>query len=439
MKKTTITDQPARTEQPARADQPAHTDQPARGKNIAALVAYFKSGITEGEGALGIELEHTIVKQQDASPVSYTETKGIRWLLEQLHHDYPEAIYDAEGDILGVSRPGEAITLEPAAQIELSAGPFTSLTDAKAVFEAFEQKLAALLEGVGQRVLLVGYHPTAAAADLELIPKRRYKFMNFYLSEIGPFGPAMMRGSASTQISIDYHSIDDCLRKLRLAFALVPIFSLITDNAAIFEGQVRPHRLMRTKIWLECDPDRCGLVPGVMDGDFTLERYAEYILDTPAILVPCKTQEWCYSDKTFGERYAQTPMERADVEHALSLFFNDVRLKTYIEIRPADAMPLPFVLAYAALIKGLFYSEASLNALDALFANVDEGAINKAKHALMNHGYEAKVYGRNVAEIADAVMMIASKSLSLEERAYLEPLDTLVFQRKTLADTPNEQ
>jgi len=409
-------------------------NQPARESNIRALVAYFESGVHKEPGRLGIELEHIIVKDKGLSPVSYGQEHGVQWILKQLEKDYPEATYDAEGDLLGVARPGEAVTLEPAAQLELSAGPFVGLDEASACFEAFDKKVAEILSPVGQRALLVGYHPTAAAEDLQLIPKRRYKFMNFYLGDIGASGVRMMRGSASTQVSIDYFSVKDCLRKLRLAFALTPIFALITDNAAVFEGRPRPHKLMRTELWLKCDPDRCCLVPGVMDSGFSLERYAEYILDTPAILIPCKEQEWCYSEKTFGELYADTVMDRADIEHAVGMFFTDVRLKTYIEIRPADSMPVPFVVAYAGLIKGLFYSEASLDALDKLFAGVDEAAVDEGKEALMASGYEATVYGRPVAELADTLMALAKEALDDEERRYLAPLDDLVSRRKTLAD-----
>jgi len=409
-------------------------NQPKRAENIRALVAYFESGINEEEKRLGIELEHTIVQAVNNAPVSYTQEYGAAYLLEKLRSDYPDATFDSKGDLLGVSRLGEAVTIEPAAQIELSAGPFDELEDALACFERFESKLVEILEPVGQKAILVGYHPTAKAEDLELIPKRRYKFMNFYLSEIGPFGQRMMRGTASTQVSIDYSSVSDCLRKLRLSFALVPVFSLISDNTAIYEGEPRPHQLMRTEIWLECDPARCGLVPGVMDLGFSLERYAEYILDTPAIIVPCENHEWCYSDETFGERYADKVMDRKAIEHAVSMFFNDVRLKTYVEIRPADAMEPVYAIAYAALIKGLFYSEASLDALDVLFAGVDEKAINEAKQALMAQGYGAEIYGQPVDKLVDTLMKIAKTSLSDADYNYLKPLEELTKTRTTLAD-----
>ena len=430
--------QPARKqnkgESPAANGFAQSTSQPMRERNIEAIISYYESGIKSVTGEIGIELEHTIVKTQGEQPVSYSEDHGVHWLLEQLQADYPHPTFAEDGDLLGVSRPTEAVTLEPAAQLELSAGPFKDLASAETCFLAFEENLKSILSPIGLEALTIGYHPSACAEDLELIPKRRYKFMNLYLGEISPWGPRMMRGSASTQVSVDYASVEDCLRKLRLAYALVPIFSLICDNSPVFEGGKRPHELMRTAIWKYCDPDRCGLVPGVMDEDFTMRAYAEYVLDTPAILVPCEKHGWCYSEKTFGELYADTAMERSDVEHALSMFFNDVRLKTYIEIRPADALPIPYVIAYAGLVKGLFATPETLDALDELFAGVTGGDIDAAKESLMESGYRAEVYGHPVADLADRVIEIGRIGLAEDERRYLDPLAKLVADRTTLAD-----
>ena len=163
-------------------ETPVHTAQPARESNIDAIVSYFESGIKPASvrGELGIELEHTIVRD-DLSPVSYHGAHGVEWLLEQLQASFPQTTRDPEGDLLGVARPREAVTIEPAAQLELSAGPFENLDEALHTFEAFERDLTEVLSPVGERALTIGYHPTAAALDLELIPKRRYKFMDCLL------------------------------------------------------------------------------------------------------------------------------------------------------------------------------------------------------------------------------------------------------------------
>ena len=176
--------------------------QPARESNINAIVSYFESGIKAfgGPGELGIELEQIIV-HDDMSPVSYSGEHGVAWVLRQLEADYPRTTTDEHGDLLGVARPSEAVTIEPAAQIELSAGPFADLATARDTFEGFAQRLSDVLEPAGEKALAIGYHPSATARSLELIPKRRYQFMDLYLGERDIYGPCMMRGSASTQVS----------------------------------------------------------------------------------------------------------------------------------------------------------------------------------------------------------------------------------------------
>lgn len=409
--------------------------QPARERNIQALVEFIESGIKPlgGPEAVGIELEHTVVRD-DGSPAGYADDHGIAWLLERLRAEYPQATFDEEGDILGVAREGAAVTIEPAAQVELSAGPFTRLADAQRAFEGFEELLARELSPHGMKALTLGYHPTARVDELTLIPKRRYRFMDLYFKERGPYGRRMMRGSASTQVSIDYHSVEDCLRKLRLAGIAGPLLALICDNSPIFEGSPRPHKLVRTKIWKECDPDRCGIVPGSLDPGFTLEHYAAYLLDAPAILVPCKKEGCCYTERTFGQIYAETPMTRAQVEHMTSMFFTDVRVKTYVEIRPADALPVPYAISYAALVKGLLANDNGLDALDGLFEGIGEADVVAAKDDLMARGYAAEAYGRPVAALCDRLVEIAAEGLAEDERAFLAPLAELVARRETLAD-----
>ena len=433
-------------------------------QNIEALLSYFESGCTRASGALGIELEHIIVKSTNEAathtkdttaaaqcnknakataahtrsanlaPVSYAEEKGIKWVLEQLAPDYPQKTFDEARNLLGLAREGEAITLEPAAQLELSAGPFESLSAAEETFASFENKLESVLSQAGEQTKLLGYHPISKARELTLIPKKRYEFMDTYLSYIGEAGAQMMRGSASAQISIDYNSEADCLRKMRLAYAISPLFALICDNSPIFEGALRTHKLVRTKLWQKCDPDRCGLVPNVMSKSFTWQDYASYILNTPAILVENEQGETVYTKATFAEIYAQKSMNRAQLEHALSMFFTDVRLKTYLEIRPADAMPVAYVLSYAALVKGLFYTPKNLDKMDALFEGITNEQVEEAKNALMEKAFDARVYKRAAAELVDELFELAQHGLCEREQHYLDALRTLATKRKTLAD-----
>ncbi len=412
------------------------TERSAHEQNIQALVSYFENGIKTAPLKIGIELEYTVVNN-DYSPVSFYEVNGIKQLLNELSENYPKPTYDDAGNLLGLAAPEKVITLEPAAQVELAVGPFEELADAQKCLEQFEQELNTVLEPKNRVALTYGYHPTSRAADLELIPKLRYELMDAYFADISDYGRCMMRGSASTQVSIDYTSVDDCIKKLRCASALVPLISLMCDNAPKFEGNDSPHHMMRTEIWKYCDPDRCGIIPHVMDENFTLKDYAEYILNTVAILAPTPdNSRFCSDVRTFDEIYANRTMNKKDVEHALSMNFADVRLKDHIEIRPADAMPIPYVMAYAAFIKGLFYDETSFDALSEVFSGIDEKDINNGKEDLMMHGYNGQLYGRPVSELADDVMRCAQKGLSEPDKTLLKPLADLVAQRTTLSQLP---
>ncbi|MDO4442535.1 MAG: glutamate-cysteine ligase family protein [Slackia sp.] len=413
----------------------ARNAQPARAFNKAALVSYFQEGAVADPREVGIELEHFLV-DGTGEALSYSQPHGVRDVLIALSERYTDVTTHGN-DILGVAKPQMNVTIEPAAQLELSAGPFSSLDTAKRIFDEFEADVARALEPVCGRAMAVGYDPSGRATDKELIPKARYDYMNEYLSAISPWGPRMMRGSASTQVSIDYRDEADCIAKMRIAAVLSPVFALICDNAAIFEGGPRPHPCMRTEVWKYCDPDRCNTPPHLMEPGFGFGSYADYILDTPAIVRMDENGEAHYDPRSFGDIFAEQPMTRADVEHALSMVFPDVRLKSYVEIRPADSMPVAFALSYAALIKGLFYYDECLEALRYSCERMSIDAIWRAKESVMAKGYCGLVYGRNVAEIADELFEMARiglPAIAPHEKDFLEPLATLVAKRTTLAD-----
>ncbi len=408
--------------------------QPCREQNLQLIEDYLRSGC-KGEGEplrLGVEMEHTLV-HVDGRPVSYSESGGVRDLLERMSVYY-DVRSEEQGNIVGLARNRENITIEPAAQVEISAGPFQTVGEFVAAYEDFRSRLDPELEALGLEAPLTGYNPVACALDLELIPKFRYRSMNGYLGDISPYGPRMMRCTTSLQVSIDFISEADASRKMRLANILVPFFALITDNVPVFEGQPNDVHAMRMRVWEDVDPDRCNIVPGSADPGFTFRDYANYILDVPAILVPDvgSSEGFRYvGAQTFGDVYADRVMTHAELEHALSMEWPDNRLKTYVEIRPADAMPLPYAAAYVALLKGLFYCRANLDALDEAFADVRHLDVEAAKWKVIFDGFEARAYRRIAREWVDWLFDLAHAGLDAEEVVYLEPLETLARQRLT--------
>lgn len=411
--------------------------QPCRQQNIEAIADFLREGADAKSTRVGIELEHQILHADGGARVTYSEENGIESLLERMSAEWPEKTYEG-GRLMGVARTiegiRETVTLEPGGQVELSAGPFNDLFTALEVLDDFEDELRGLLEPVNQLAVLMGYAPIERAADIELIPKARYQLMDKHFAEIGPYGVCMMRGSASTQVSIDYADEKEAVRKLRLACAAAPILAMMCDNTVMFESELREHYLVRTEIWNGVDQARCGLVPGVFDEDFSFARYAEYILDVPAIVAPDGEGGWTYDARNFGEIFAETPMTTEDVKHALSMVFPDARLKGFLEIRVMDALPPKYAAAIAALIKGCFYADAALDEMDKLFKGVTRKDVILGKMALMADGYEATIYGKKAWQIAEKMNLIAKLNLTKDERDILEPLTTYAFSHVTLAE-----
>jgi glutamate--cysteine ligase len=434
------------------------------------VAEYITRGIEHGCGdCIGLELEHFIVRADDFAAVPYLDDSqsgkpGVGSILERLAPFYDEKIYETQNSgnksLIGLSRNYVNITLEPGAQFEISIGPVLRLQSLESIYRGFRAEIDPILAEYGYRLLELGYHPTSEARAVSLIPKDRYHFMDEYFRSTGKHGICMMRATASTQVSIDYSSEADAVKKFRIANALGPLFAFITDNSPIFErvpvgtlasaaptnsttiapsGLPVPHRMARTAIWDDVDPLRSMIAPHSFDSRFSFASYAASILQAPAIFT---TQHGSDGEKRsipqgmrpFTEVLPATSPSRADIEHLLSLFFFDVRFKTYIEIRMADSLPIEYALAFTALIKGLFYGDKNVPLLEQQLSRFNEDDVARAKEALREQGFDATVYERPASEWLDELISMARGALDNAERPYLEPLAELIATRTTLLD-----
>ena len=234
-------------------------------ENRRRIIRYFESGARElqGPGTLGTEVEHFVIAD-NGRPVTYESEDGligIRDVLEHIARFYPEHTRNEQGDLLGLGGPEGTVTLEPAAQIEVSVAPHVAVADVMAGYRLFRERVDPYLAKHGARLLSVGYHPTRRARELALIPKSRYDFMDRYFTHIGLHGERMMRASASTQVSVDFSSERDAVRKLRVASALAPVLTAIADNTRVFEAEANHVPLARLRLWRDVDNARCGTIP----------------------------------------------------------------------------------------------------------------------------------------------------------------------------------
>ena len=365
-----------------------------RKRNISALAGYFASGC-KNEKLLGLELEHFVVDKQTRRSLHYE--KGVDLLLTRLQPLYGTPILSQE-HIIGISGKDASITLEPAAQLEISIKPLHNISEIARIYDEFINILTPILDDMDCELVCAGYHPKSKADELPLIPKSRYKYMDTHFKSTGTRGKYMMKGTAATQVSIDYSGEADFSKKYRVASILSPLFSLICDNTHVFEGQPFTGKMVRTYIWNDVDPGRSMIVRGALDGDFGFNDYAAYVYGTSPIFLLDGDDVIYTGSKSNAELFADRLMMPEDIEHVASMVFPDVRLKKCIEIRMADSMPIDSVIDYLSLLKGIFYNESNLNSIYQQTLGVGNSEVEAAKEELMVKGADAMIYGKSAEE-----------------------------------------
>lgn len=399
-------------------------------QNISTIINYIKKG-SKGSRSdnIGVEIEHFVIGNSTGRCAAYKG--GVEVVMERLAPYFDEKIY-SEGYLIGLSCDSYSITLEPGAQIEISIKPSGSIGEIEKIYTIFRALIDSILDELGFSLAAYGYMPSGKACGQALIPKKRYEFMDAYFKRSGTCGLNMMRGTASVQVSVDFADEENCRKRFALANILSPVFALICDNSPIFDGKPYIGNALRAYIWNNVDGDRCSVMPYALCGDFSFRKYAEYIYNSPAILVTDGNGVRFTDGEKICEIYSDTTITEAEAEHLLSMFFPDVRLKQYIEIRPADSMPIEYALSYAALIKGIFASNYNFD-----FEGVTAEDIRHAKEQIILRGFDARVYGRSAADIAEELYGAAYGALNDSDRAYLAQIGEIIRSKKTLKERYN--
>lgn len=401
------------------------------GENEQMIADYLNEGCTQRNAfRIGMEQEYFVLRRNKTN-VSYEELTGVmRKLVGE-----GVSTYDEEGRVCGFYNEEYAVSFGPAAQLILTIFPQERLRDVQRIYESFFTKFYAKTKKDGFTIEAYGYQPYAKAEKLKLIPNRQYEYMHAYFKESGSTGTKMMRATAALRVAVDYEEEDDYVRKFRLACVLSPLLSFLTDNSPVYEGEPYTDGMLRSRIWDEVDASRCGLADGVFDDDFGFDRYASYVYEKQPILTQENGKTVIVFRQTAKEYYKERPLKKTEAAHLLTMVFPEVRSSQYIELCCADSMPQEYALAYAALIKGIFYNEEAMEKIEEVFAVQNERRIMEAKQALMQSGYHAKVYGM-AAEKALAAMLAAAKGgLPVKEESYLEPFESLLKKQRTLAQT----
>ena len=411
------------------------------------LIRYFESGAKPRERwRVGTEYEKIAVDAATGKAVPYSGPDGVETMMRELIDRFGWEPEDEEhGHLLALSRGPARVTIEPGAQIELSGEQCESIHCAH---REFSQHVAELIDvGHSHDAVLVGLGmtPVSRIDEIELLPKHRYHIMYPYMARKGRLGQRMMKQTAGVQANLDYSSEADAMRKFRVAMGIVPLLYAMFANSPLADGGLNSHQSFRGHIWTDTDPDRCGMLEFAFNDGAGFEDYTDYALNVPMYFI---IRDHHYVDLTQPpgitfRQYMQRGFgkERATIEDwdtHLTTLFPEARLKHYLEVRGADAGPVPMVLALPALWKGLLYDDDACAEATALLARLSFAERVALRAEVPRSGLAARLPdGRKLIEVARDLVTIAGRGLGRVapgEQRYLAPLEEIAASGRTVAD-----
>lgn len=346
-------------------------------RSVEDIYQFFFSSFTD-KLLVGVEHEKAIFSLADgtAKRLHFFGEGGIQKLMERFQDHGWEwgPIYEFKNQI-ELSLKEKHLSLETGGQIEFSGTAFPSLHEV--VEELVENiELTKILLPPEAYMLGMGFDPISRLQHIPIIPKMRYEYMLSFLDHVGSYGRSMLTGTSSIQVSLDYSSEKDLLKKLQVSTALQPIIAILFASSPIVEGKVIPAQSYRNVIWNSVYPGRCGIDLYLNEENLSLEAYIHALIHRPMIFI---IRDGKYIDAqggTFAEfmqgKLASFPNQiptSKDLSGLISTFYPDVRLKQVLEMRSADCAPLPLLKALPAIWTGLLYDEESLNELVDLTAD----------------------------------------------------------------------
>jgi glutamate--cysteine ligase len=408
------------------------------------LLFPLMSGITAPKDfRLGVALEYFPVHLSDLSLVPYDATPGIRDILGGLASQYQWSLVYEGAHGIELLRCDERITLAAGGAIAYASQPLASVWDIARATSKFLDELATVVEPMALGILPLGCHPFATPDEVALVPQQRYHIMDAYMPQVGTTGRQMMKLTCATQVTLDFHSEADAMRKMQLAVKLTPFFVALSANSAVQERHYTGYASTRARAWMSTDPTRTGFPEFVFQKHASFMDYVDWALDVPIYFLERWGQKMVVghpSFRDFLERGVALPDRRGrtyatpgDWWVHLHTVFPWVRLHNYLAIHAFDSNGPAFVLAIAALVKGLFYSASSLNAVEALVGTYDKATVEALLQEAMHYGLDAQADDMSFQDMLTSVIDIARNGLCEQgkhEYIFLKPFETLALKRR---------
>ena len=418
--------------------------------NKEILIKYFEDGITEkGHEKIGTEHEKFVFNKNDYSLIPYRGEQSISALLESFIQDDWKPKYE-DDNIIALTKEKASITLEPGGQFELSGAPLVTIHETCREINNHLQFVKSIEAKMNIGFLGVGFLPIEKLDVVPHVPKKRYsEIMRPYMKKLGGLGLDMMHRSCTVQANFDYISELDMKKKIMVSAALQPIVTGLFANSPFLEGQLNGFQSYRGYVWTKTDNDRTGILRSMVGENFSFEEYVDYALKVPVYSIIRDGNYINCLDYNFEDLMNNKSHEIKaeditldDWTDHLSTIFTEVRLKTYIEMRGADAGSYRSLCALPAFWTGILYCSDCLEESISIIKEWNFEEIISFRNSVFKNGLNAKLKDRNGWEIAEQFLKISSKGLESRsnlnavgenETIHIDYLYEMVHKKETSA------
>ncbi len=401
---------------------------------------------------IGTEHEKFGYCKDTLQPLPYAGERSVQAVLEGLRDHYGWSEVAEAGNIIGLTKGGANVSLEPGGQLELSGAPLESIHETCDEVSAHLKEVRTIADRIGVRFIGLGAAPVWTHDQMDMMPKGRYRLMTDYMDRVGTHGTQMMYRTCTVQVNLDFASESDMVQKFRVALALQPVATALFANSPFFEGRKNGHKSWRSRIWRDLDADRTGMLPFVFEDGMGFERYVDYALDVPMYFVYRDGQYIDALGMSFRDflkgKLPALPGEKPtlnDWADHLTTIFPEARIKQFMEMRGADGGPWRRLCALPAFWVGLMYDQGALDAAWDICNGWSAETRAKLRVAASVDGMQAKVgkismhdLARDVVEIAHAGLQARARpgvgGLAQDETHFLNTLRETVESGQTPAD-----
>ncbi len=414
------------------------------------LVRHLSKGSRpKADWRIGTEHEKFVYDLKTRKPVAYDGKPGIRQLLEGMARFGWQPLKEGE-NIIGLTKNGASLSLEPGGQFELSGAPLKTVHETCAEVNTHLEETRQVAIEIGVGMLGFGFTPDWRLDEVSVMPKGRYGIMRKYMPKVGGYGLDMMFRTCTVQVNLDFASEADMVKKFRVGLALQPVTTALFANSPFREGRPSGFLSYRSQVWTDVDNARSGMLPWVFEDGMSFERYVDYALDVPMYFVYRDGKYIDVAGKSFRKFLAREIPEVAHIEPSMSdwadhltTIFPEVRLKSFLEMRGTDGGLWRRICGMPALWVGLLYDDVALDACWDLVKDWTAEERQALRDAVPRQGFKAPFRKATVHELAQRMLEISTAGLKrraaldaggMSEDGFLNPLRELVNRGYTRAE-----